>query len=206
MSSSVQSLVNVTTDKVAEAGSRNGYRETNRLDGYDPYSNSKSCSELVTHSYVKAFFGEEGRPRLSPPAVQEMSSAEETLRQTASFRTASEPWRRGEIVVRIGALYPPPYQHVLEPLYMYLTVAMRQYEGVVPLQDTTTWSRTEMRIVFTTGELVNLFCSFWGGDAKWNRYDGGPHEANFLKLDCSRVKKTFGWKPRYHVSQAVEKQ
>ena len=87
-----------------------------------------------------------------------------------------------------------PYQHVLEPLYLYLTVAMRQYEdrsfagyyNVGPDDED-----------LPTGELVNLFCSFWGGDAKWvNRYDGGPHEANFLKLDCSRVKKTFGWKPQ----------
>ena len=90
LSSSVRSLVNVTTDKVYENREwEYGYRETDRLDGYDPYSNSKSCSELVTHSYVKAFFGEE-----TSPAVQEMSSAEETLRQTALFRTASEPWRR----------------------------------------------------------------------------------------------------------------
>ena len=58
----------------------------------------------------------------------------------------------------------------------------------------------------TTGRLVDMFCRAWGGDVKWvNQYDGGPHEANFLKLDCSRIKSVFGWRPRYGVEEAVEK-
>ncbi|HFL3190176.1 TPA: CDP-glucose 4,6-dehydratase, partial [Clostridioides difficile] len=58
----------------------------------------------------------------------------------------------------------------------------------------------------TTGCLVDMFCRLWGGDVKWvNQYDGGPHEANFLKLDCSRIKSVFGWRPRYGVEEAVEK-
>lgn len=64
----------------------------------------------------------------------------------------------------------------------------------------------EDRDCITTGELADLFCEAWGKDAAWeNLFVGGPHEANFLKLDCSRIRNTFGWKPRWNVKEAVEK-
>jgi len=93
---------------------------------------------------------------------------------------------------------------VLEPLAVYLTIAMRQYEdrkmagyyNVGP----------DDGDCITTGQLTDLFCQAWGQGQTWiNRYDGGPHEAGFLKLDCSRIKRIFGWTPRYHVKEAVEK-
>ena len=96
-----------------------------------------------------------------------------------------------------------PYQHVLEPLLVYLTIAMKQYEdpgfrgcyNVGP----------DDRDCVTTGVLTDLFCQAWGDGLKWiDQYDGGPHEAGFLKLDCSRIKKVFGWQPRLDVKEAVE--
>ena len=58
----------------------------------------------------------------------------------------------------------------------------------------------------TTGNLVDTFCAKWGEGLKWvNKYDGGPHEANFLKLDCSKLKTTFGWKPVWNFDTAIEK-
>ena len=97
-----------------------------------------------------------------------------------------------------------PYQHVLEPLAMYLTIAKEQYEdkkyagfyNVGP----------DDCDCVTTGELVDIFCAKWGEGMKWvNKFMGGPHEANFLKLDCSKVKTVFGWSPRWHVEEAIEK-
>lgn len=97
-----------------------------------------------------------------------------------------------------------PYQHVLEPLAIYLTIAKAQYEdkkyagfyNVGP----------DDRDCITTGELVDIFCEKWGESLNWvNQYDGGPHEANFLKLDCSKIKKVFGWQPRWRVEEAIEK-
>ena len=97
-----------------------------------------------------------------------------------------------------------PYQHVLEPLSIYLTIAKAQYEdkkyagfyNVGP----------DDKDCITTGELVDLFCAKWGEGLKWiNQYDGGPHEANFLKLDCSKIKRVFGWRPRWGVEEAIEK-
>ena len=97
-----------------------------------------------------------------------------------------------------------PYQHVLEPLSVYLQIAMKQYEdkkyagfyNVGP----------DDCDCITTGKLVDLFCEKWGEGLNWiNQYDGGPHEATFLKLDCSKIKKVFEWKPRWNVEQAIEK-
>lgn len=200
---SVRSLVNVTTDKVYENREwEYGYRETDRLDGYDPYSNSKSCSELVTHSYVKSFFAGSSTAVSTCRAGNVIGGGD-----FANDRIIPDCVRAAEkgqdIVVR-NPHSTRPYQHVLDPLFLYLTVAMAQYEdpsfagyyNVGP----------DDADCLTTGELVDLFCSLWGENLRWmNRSDGGPHEANFLKLDCSRVKKTFGWKPGMHVEEAVKK-
>lgn len=199
----VKSFLNVTTDKVYENKEWEwGYREQEPLDGYDPYSNSKSCSELVTHSYINSFY-------------QNMEVAVSTARagnvigggDFANDRIIPDCVRAAEagkdIIVR-NPHSTRPYQHVLEPLSVYLTIAQKQYEdkrfagfyNVGP---------DECDCV-TTGELVDLFCDAWKDGLKWiNQYDGGPHEANFLKLDCSKIKRVFGWKPRWHVQEAIEK-
>ena len=108
-----------------------------------------------------------------------------------------------DIVVR-NPFSTRPYQHVLEPLYAYLMIAQKQYEDIkyagyynVGPDD---------RDCFQTGALVDLFVEHWGEGMKWiDKYDGGPHEANFLKLDCSKLKKTFGWQPHWDLNIAIEK-
>ena len=179
---SVRSLVNVTTDKVYENREwEYGYRETDRLDGYDPYSNSKSCSELVTHSYVKAFFGEETSPAVSACRAGNVIGGGDFAADRIVPDCIRAMQKGEEIAVR-NPYSTRPYQHVLEPLYLYLTVAMRQYEDGSFAGYYNVGPDDEDCIA--TGELVDLFCGFWGGEARWeNRYDGGPHEANFLKLD-----------------------
>ena len=199
---SVRSFVNVTTDKVYENKEwEYGYRENDRLDGYDPYSNSKSCSELVTHSYQQSFFqdrdcaistcragnviggGDFAADRIIPDCVRAAAAG-------------------SEIVVR-NPHSTRPFQHVLEPLSVYLTVAKEQYENGAKAGNYNV-GPVECDCV-NTGALTDLFCEAWGGGMRWvNRYDGGPHEANFLKLDCSHVKRVFGWQPRLHVKEAVE--
>ena len=199
----VKSFINVTTDKVYHNNEWEwGYREDEPLDGYDPYSNSKSCSELVTHSYINSFFsnmevavstaragnviggGDFANDRIVPDCVRAaMAGKDIVVRSPHSTR---------------------PYQHVLEPLAAYLMIAQKQYEdkhyagfyNVGP---------DECDCV-TTGRLVDTFCSKWGDGLKWiDQYDGGPHEASFLKLDCSRLKHTFGWSPRWNFDTAIER-
>ncbi len=202
-SDSPRSVLNVTTDKVYENREwEYGYRECDPLDGYDPYSNSKSCSELVTHSYQKSFFGD-GRCAISTSRAGNVIGGgdfapdrilPDCVRAAASGR---------EIVLRNPGS-TRPYQHVLEPLAVYLTIAMRQYEdaacqgyyNVGPEEDD----------CITTGRLADLFCGAWGDGARWrSEQENGPHEANFLKLDCSRIRRVFGWRPRLGVEEAVEK-
>jgi len=97
-----------------------------------------------------------------------------------------------------------PYQHVLEPLAAYLMIAMEQFKDK-KYADFYNVGPDESDCI-TTGVLVDTFCNKWGEGLKWvNKYDGGPHEANFLKLDCSKLKTTFGWKPRWNFDTAIEK-
>lgn len=201
-SSCVRSFLNVTTDKVYLNKEWNwGYRENEELDGYDPYSNSKSCSELVTHSYKNSFFAD-GRVAISTMRAGNVIGGGDFANDRIIPDCIRAAMKHEDIVVR-NPFSTRPYQHVLEPLYAYLVIAARQYEdgrfagyyNVGP----------DDVDCFQTGALVDLFISKWGEGMKWiNRYDGGPHEANFLKLDCSKLKATFGWKPRWNLDIAIE--
>ena len=202
--SPVRSVVNVTTDKVYHNNEWCwGYREDEPLDGYDPYSNSKSCSELATHSYVNSFFqnsdtavstaragnviggGDFARDRIVPDCV----------------RAAME----GKPIIVRNPHSTRPYQHVLEPVMAYLMIAQRQYED----RSLAGWYNVgpDDCDCVTTGELVDLFCKAWGEGARWENQAeaNAPHEANFLKLDCTRLKTAFGWRPKWHIGEAIER-
>ncbi|MDO4267644.1 MAG: CDP-glucose 4,6-dehydratase [Eubacteriales bacterium] len=203
LTSSVRSLVNVTTDKVYENREwEYGYRECDPLDGYDPYSNSKSCSELVTHSYQKSFFQDRDCAISTARAGNVIGGGD-----FANDRIVPDCVRAVASGKAIGVRNPystRPFQHVLEPLFAYLMIAQRQYEEK-RFQGYYNVGPDDCDCV-TTGQLVELFCRLWGGDASWeNQSQEGPHEANFLKLDCSRLKTVFGWKPCWHIEEALEK-
>jgi CDP-glucose 4,6-dehydratase len=205
----VKSFVNVTTDKVyLNKEWPWGYRENEELDGFDPYSNSKSCSELITHSYKRSFFsnstqsvaistaragnviggGDFAKDRIIPDAIR-----------AASNNTP--------IIVR-NPFSTRPYQHVLDPLYVYLLIAMKQYFDT-SYADSYNVGPDDCDC-FRTGALIDLFCKKWNevndNKAQWvSQCDRGPHEANFLKLDCSKLKSVFDWHPRWNLEQAMEK-
>lgn len=199
----VKSFINVTTDKVYENQEwEYGYRESDPLDGYDPYSNSKSCSELVTHSYQKSFFAE-GTCAISTSRAGNVIGGGDFANDRIVPDCIRGAATEKEIIVR-NPHSTRPYQHVLEPLAIYLTIARKQYEDV-KFQGYYNVGPDDCDCI-NTGDLVTMFCNAWEDGAKWvNKYDGGPHEANFLKLDCSKIKRTFGWTPRYHVAEAIDK-
>ncbi len=200
---SVKSFVNVTTDKVYRNNEWPwGYRETDPLDGYDPYSNSKSCSELVTSCYKNSFFdtkkiavstcragnviggGDFAPDRILPDCVRAMKNKEKIfVRNPHSVR---------------------PYQHVLEPVAAYLLLAMKQYDDLRLAGNYNIGPKE--RDCISTGELVDLFCRIWG-DAQWEMVsiDDAPHEANFLKLDSSKIRSVIGWKPCWNMEESVQK-
>lgn len=200
---SVRSFLNVTTDKVYENKEWEwGYRENEPLDGYDPYSNSKSCSELVTHSYKKSFFIDGGCAVSTARAGNVIGGGD-----FAKDRIIPDCIRaalKGEDIVVRNPFSTRPYQHVLEPVYAYLMIAGKQYED--PKYQSWYNVGPNDQDCFQTGALVDLFVKYWGDGLKWNnKYDGGPHEANFLKLDCSKLKSTFDWHPHWNLEIAVEK-
>ena len=199
----VRSFLNVTTDKVYKNNEWAwGYRESDPLDGYDPYSNSKSCSELVTHSYQLSFFngrntaistaragnviggGDFAKDRIIPDCIRSVRNKESiTVRNPYSTR---------------------PYQHVLEPLFAYLMILQKQYEDE-KYEGNYNIGPDDCDCL-STGKLVDLFCKRWGDGISWDvQMDQGPHEANFLKLDCSKIKSVFGWVPIWHIEQSIDK-
>lgn len=201
--SSVRSVINVTTDKVYRNNEWDrGYVETDVLDGYDPYSNSKSCSELVTHSYVQSFLRDAGIAVSTCRAGNVLGGGD-----FAKDRIIPDCIRAafaGEAVVIRNPYSTRPYQHVLEPLFAYLLIAMKQYEDA-SLADNYNVGPDDISNV-TTGDLVTKFCNAWGEGASLRiQPDGGPHEAGFLKLDCAKLKKTFAWKPVWDIDQTMDK-
>lgn len=199
----VKSFLNVTTDKVYQNNEWVwGYRETDPLDGYDPYSNSKSCSELVTHSYKNSFFTD-GQISISTARAGNVIGGGDFANDRIIPDCVRAAIEAKDIIVR-NPHSVRPYQHVLEPLNAYLTIAEKQYldkkyEGYYNVGP-------DDQDCVTTGMLVDLFCGKWGQGLSWiNQYDGGPHEASFLKLDCSKFKTKFDWKPRWNIADAIEK-
>ncbi|MCM1182320.1 MAG: CDP-glucose 4,6-dehydratase [Roseburia sp.] len=207
LTDSVRSFVNVTTDKVYKNREWAwGYRENEELNGYDPYSNSKSCSELVTDSYKNAFFADRAVAISTCRAGNVIGGGDFAVdRIIPDCIRAVEQGR--DIVVR-NPYSTRPYQHVLEPVMAYLMLAQRQYEEGA-LAGSYNIGPDECDCV-TTGKIVTLFCEKWRQltrqELGWqNCHDGGPHEANFLKLDCSRIKLVLGWRPVWHIDTAIEK-
>lgn len=202
-SDTVMSVVNITTDKVYENKEWEwGYRENDTLNGYDPYSNSKSCSELITHSYKNSFFLNSDI-RISTARAGNVIGGGDFANDRIIPDCVRAATHQKDIIVR-NPHSIRPYQHVLEPLNAYLLIAEKQFydkkfEGYYNVGP-------DEQDCVTTGKLTDLFCKKWGQGLSWiNQYDGGPHEANFLKLDCSKMKRTFDWKPRWNIEDAIEK-
>lgn len=204
---SVKSVVNVTTDKVYNNKEWVwAYRENEELNGYDPYSNSKSCSELITDSYRNAFFSEKEIAVSTARAGNVIGGGD-----FAKDRIVPDCVRsiEGE---RIVYLRNPdsirPYQHVMEPIYAYLLLAAEQYED-----NTLSGAYNigpNLESCLTTRQLVDLFCNYWNkiDDRKLCvRYEEhmGPHEAKYLRLDNNKIMDTIGWKPRWDYEEMISK-
>ena len=206
-SDSVKSFLNVTTDKVYDNVEKSeGYTEDEKLDGYDPYSNSKSCSELVTHSYINSFLNELNIPTSTARAGNVIGGGD-----FARDRIIPDCFRACEnyedIIIR-NPYSIRPFQHVLEPVVAYLMVAMEQWNDRDKCGSYNVGPADED--CWTTGKLADLFCKKWldiiGHEIKWiNKHDGGPHEAGFLKLNCAKIHDTFGWSPKWDMFTNMEK-
>ncbi|MDO5564763.1 MAG: CDP-glucose 4,6-dehydratase [Eubacteriales bacterium] len=212
--SSVSSFLNVTTDKVYENNGliKHAFKEDEKLDGYDPYSNSKSCSEIVTHSYKKSFLrdiaistaragnvlggGDNAKDRIIPDCVRASIKGEDIIiRNPHSIR---------------------PYQYVMEPILAYIDIVYEQskdiskegYYNIGP----------EKISCIQTIEIVKKFCNYWNTTTfdkknkitKQARYkiqidNNAPHEAGLLMLDNNKIKKILNIKPRLSIDDTIKR-
>jgi CDP-glucose 4,6-dehydratase len=200
----VNAIVNVTTDKCYE--NREwvwGYREDEPMGGYDPYSSSKGCSELVTSAYRRSFMREAGIGLASARAGNVIGGGDwatdrlipDILRAIAEGRPA---------LIRFPSAIRP-WQHVLEPLSGYLTLARRLYEDGQNFAEAWNFSPVEedARPVRWVAEYLT---KAWGDGASWVQ-DGRehPHEATFLKLDSSKARTRLRWRPRWSLPVALDR-
>lgn len=204
----VKAIVNVTTDKCYENQEWHwGYRENEPMGGYDPYSNSKGCSELVTASFRNSFF--------NPSAYSQHGVALASAR--AGNVIGGGDWAEDRLIpdfiraiskgekIRIRSPYAiRPWQHVLEPLSGYLTLGAklisegpRYGEGWNFGPDDNDSKNVEW--------ITNTFCSMWGNGASYEiDTNPQPHEANYLKLDCSKAKAELGWFPKWNIETTLK--
>ena len=177
----IKSVINVTTDKVYKNNEWcYGYRENDILDGYDPYSNSKSCSELVTNSFKLSFFKDRDIAVSTCRAGNVIGGGDFSPDRIIPdcIRAAS----KNETIIVRNPYSTRPYQHVLEPVYTYLELAMLQYNN------------------------ANLAGAYNIGPDEEDCVSNinAPHEANFLKLDCSKIKNTINYRIVWHIEDAVK--
>lgn len=199
----VRSVVIVTTDKVYENKEWFwGYRENDPLNGYDPYSNSKSCAELVVQSYRNSFF-QHGDTAVSTARAGNVIGGGDFSKDRIIPDCVRAAVAQRDILVR-NPFSVRPYQHVLEPLYAYLLIAGKQYadSGLSGCYNV----GPDEGNCLQTSALVDMFVRHWGGNTMWTVDSGssGPYESNFLKLDCSKLKTVLGWRPCWNIETAVE--
>ena len=204
LSNCVKSVLNITTDKVYKNNEWCwGYRENEMLDGFDPYSNSKSCSELVTHSYINSFLKDRGIAVSTARAGNVIGGGD-----FAKDRIIPDCIRavQNHMPIKVRNPYSiRPYQYVLDPLAAYLEIIEKQYSDIA-FADSYNVGPDESDCI-STEELVALFCKHWNRDVQWENLAEGNslHEADCLKLDCNKIKKVLGWKPRWNIEEAIKR-
>ncbi|HEX8979460.1 MAG TPA: CDP-glucose 4,6-dehydratase [Parasulfuritortus sp.] len=205
---SVRAVVNVTSDKCYE--NREwiwGYRENEPMGGYDPYSSSKGCAELVTAAYRRSYFssthhGEQGVALASVRAGNVIGGGD-----WAEDRLIPDILRAIEQGKPVNIRNPHairPWQHVLEPLAGYLMLAEKLYEEAAAYDEGWNFGAND-EDAKPVQWIVEKLTQSWGEGASW-ALDGGqhPHEAHYLKLDCSKSKSRLGWQPRWNLEQALK--
>lgn len=206
---SVRAVVNITSDKCYENKEWLwGYRETESLGGYDPYSSSKACAELVSAAYRNSYFNParhaEHRVALATARAGNVIGGgdwalDRLIPDIMRAIIAGEPVRiRSPHAIR-------PWQHVLEPLSGYLTLAERLYRDGPAFAEGWNFGPREAD-ARPVEWIVQRLTTLWGDGASWQMdANPQPHEAHYLKLDCAKATSLLAWQPRWSLEQALNR-
>lgn len=204
----VKAVVNITTDKCYENREWAwGYRENEPMGGYDPYSNSKGCAELVSSAYRSSFFnanahGQHGVALATVRAGNVVGGGD--WAQDRLIPDILAAFAQGKVVNIRNPRAVRPWQHVLEPLRGYLTLAERLYEDGPSYAEGWNFGPND-EDAKSVGWIVEQMAEMWGNEANW-QIDAGehPHEATYLKLDISKARSLLGWHPALRLNDALK--
>lgn len=205
MCSNLKAIVSVTTDKVYENQEWVwGYRENEPMGGYDPYSSSKGCAELVTSAYRRSFFSDKNSAALaSARAGNVIGGGDWSVDRL--IPDALKAFEKDEPVIIRNPLSTRPWQHVLEPLSGYLMLAESLYQEGEKFAQAWNFGPEDSDCRSVEWILENLV-AMWGGKASWKLDENPqPHEARFLKLDCSKAKLLLDWHPQWNIQDVLMK-
>jgi len=204
--SSVKATVIITTDKCYENQERfEGYTENEPMGGYDPYSSSKGCAELITSAYRRSFFNVEGCSNAIASARAGNVIGGGDWSEDRLIPDAIRAFEAKHALVIRNPLATRPWQHVLEPLSGYLLLAQSLYENGQSFASAWNFGPDDVD-TRPVQEVIDLFILLWGQGASWRQDPSAqPHEAQLLSLNCAKAKTQLKWRPRWHLELALEK-
>ncbi len=199
----LKAIVNITTDKCYENDGRQyGYKESDPMGGYDPYSSSKGCAELVTSSYRRSFLQEQGVGLASVRAGNVIGGGDWSNDRLIPDILRS--FERNESVVIRNPKSTRPWQHVLEPLSGYIVLAQEMYNNHKEYAEGWNFGPNEQDVK-QVDWILNKMISGWPNSSWELDKESNPHEAGFLKLDIEKAKSKLGWMPVWGLSHTLEK-
>jgi CDP-glucose 4,6-dehydratase len=200
----LKAIVSVTTDKCYENKEWDwGYRENESMGGSDPYSSSKGCAELVTSAYRRSFFSSEGTASLASARAGNVIGGGDWAEDRLIPDTLKAFENSLPVVIR-NPLSTRPWQHVLEPLSGYLVLAQELFLNGDEFAEGWNFGPKDEDCK-SVSWILDKMVTFWGSNASWSLdKNNNPHEAVFLKLDCSKASNRLKWKPRWDLELTLK--
>ena len=206
---SVRAVIVVTTDKCYENEERDvGYREDEPMGGSDPYSSSKACAELVTSAYRQSYFSpqkfDQHRVAIASARAGNVIGGGDWS-EDRLIPDAIKAFEAGQALIIRNPLATRPWQHVLEPLFGYLVLAQALYQDGSKFDGAWNFGPRDGD-ARSVQEVINLLIEKWTSAASWQQDQSEqPHEAQSLKLDCSKAQQLLHWMPKWNLEQAIDK-
>jgi CDP-glucose 4,6-dehydratase len=209
LTKSVRVVINVTTDKVYENKEWLwGYRENEPMGGYDPYSSSKACSELVTAAYRNSYFGNSYNKTHRPVSIATVRAGNVIgggdWAKDRLIPDCIRKWSQKQIVKIRNPSAIRPWQHVLDPLSGYKMLAEIMYNSTGNYATAWNFGPNEIENNQSVQNVVDILGKSWGPEAQWEVDSGEkPHESSFLRLDCAKARIKLGWQPKWNLQKTI---